>query len=234
MIVIIDQLNQAFQMIRDHIGYDQPNQNNPNISKKLGFNVFNLPKRQPLNNDDEKLIDDLQPILPPLHPTNLTLGYKPSQTEMQICKLGAKFIPTPTKSDINFFEIHNGFTKLFNQIKYKIKISIEYINALNALPSSIFKDRMPWVQQKHKKHNQIYQRTKPLDDRTLQGKLDELKHCVCITKTFFNTSDEKNNLTKAQREMLTILENQIIIALVKQDKRSNLFVNGCYLLYPKF
>ena len=228
-----NQFNQAFQMIRNHIGYDQPNQNNPNICKKLGFNVFNLPKRQPLNIDDVKLIDDLQPILPPLHPTNLALGYKPSQIEMQICKLGPKFIPTPTKTDIDFFEIHNGFTKLFNQIKYKINLSIEYINALNAIPSSIFKDRMPWVQQKHKKHNQIYRSTKPLNETTLQAKLDELKHCVFITKTFLNLVDDNNNLTKAQREMLTILENQIIIAIVKQDKGSEFVLEWMLFIIPK-
>ena len=227
------QFNQAFSNIRQKINYNQPNLKSNNISQKLGFNPAKIPNRQPLNTSDKYLIEQLQNILPPLRPTNLALGYTPSKLETSVCSLGPKFIPTPSIDSINFYEIHNGVTKLLNQIKYKLKISYDYIIALNGIPCSIFKDKMPFVQQKHKKHNPVYKCTKQLDYPTLQNKLDELKHLIFITKQFLTKTDNYNNLTKAQKKMLSILETQTIIALVKQDKGSEFVREWMQFIIPK-
>ena len=162
------QFKMVFNTIREHIKYKIPNENkNTTIQAKLGFNPDNMPQRQLLNESDKQLISKIIPQLPKLQPTNLALGYIPSKTEEEICTLGPKFVPQPTTKNINFFEIHNGMTRTFNQIKFRMLQCLDYILNLNAIPKDIFTQKMPVISKKHKKHDRIYKSLQPLKNSTI-------------------------------------------------------------------
>lgn len=110
-----------FNIIKKHLNYKIPNKSSHcNITQQLGFDPTNFPKRQPLCNKDIPLLKNIIPNLPPLQPTNLALGYSPCNIETEICTLGPKFIPQPLNKDIDFHEIHNGLSRTFNQIKFRM------------------------------------------------------------------------------------------------------------------
>ena len=214
------QFKTAFNTIRKHLNYKIPNENEQTtIQTKLGFDPNNMPQRKLLNDADYQLINEIIPQLPKLQPTNLALGYTPSKAEEEICTLGPKFVPQPKTKNINFFEIHNGLTRTFNQIKFRMIQCLEYILNLNAIPKEIFTQKMPVISKKHKKHDRIYKSLQPLKNNTIQNKLNDLKKIIFISRKYL-TEEEKSNLTKTQIQALTLMEKQSILAHVKQDKGS--------------
>ena len=130
-----NKFKEIFNKIRKHIKYNIPDNNSNQINDRLGFDPANIPPRQLICNNDSKLIASIVPMLPPLAPTNLALGYSPNPREIQLCKLA------PNLSQLNFYDLHNGITTMFNQIKYKVKLAFEYIVGMNAIPCSIFTDK---------------------------------------------------------------------------------------------